>query len=343
MTVAPCGAAAPWRSATTRRTAASSAPRASSQVATWLAIALTPPGSTRTLPTVATHPCRVAAARVARTRAACLSIASSRSSRRVVPAWLAVPGTSIRHRPCGQMSLPTPTAEESGRMRRDRPGRAPARRAARRRCSTRRERLGVVADWSTGRGPRRRWLRPSSCRRRRSGRGRGPRSSAPVMMRDPAHAIPNRAPSSSPKQATANGTRGRSPASRSASTAASAETTPSGPSNAPPSGTESRCEPTATPPVDPSARTASGSPHQAHWLPARSSTRSSPRAAHCPANHSRSVWSSRVHAYRRYPPVEASRPTGESSAHIASKERSADTGTGTRECWASTAALTGPT
>ena len=44
---------------------------------------------------------------------------------------------------------------------------------------------------------------------------------------------------------------------------------------------------------------ASGSPHQAHWLPIRSSVRSRPRAAHSPANHSRRSWSSRVQAKRR--------------------------------------------
>ena len=36
-------------------------------------------------------------------------MASCRSSSRVVPAWLASPGKSIRHRPCGQMSVPIAT------------------------------------------------------------------------------------------------------------------------------------------------------------------------------------------------------------------------------------------
>ena len=40
------------------------------------------------------------------------SIASRRSSMRVVPAWLASPGRSTRHRPCGQMSVPTATARD---------------------------------------------------------------------------------------------------------------------------------------------------------------------------------------------------------------------------------------
>ena len=55
--VAPSSAASATIAATVRRTAASSAPRASSQAVTWLAMALTPPGSTRTWPTVARVPC----------------------------------------------------------------------------------------------------------------------------------------------------------------------------------------------------------------------------------------------------------------------------------------------
>ncbi len=123
-----------------------------------------------------------------------------------------------------------------------------------------------------------------------------------MSTRDPAQAIPKRAPSSSTKFATATGRVGATPSLRSRSSAANELTTPSGPSKAPPSGTESRCEPT-TRPVCP-ARTASStvpgpSHHQAHWLPTRSSTRSSPRAAASWANHSRSIASSRVQANRR--------------------------------------------
>ena len=52
------------------RTASSAGPRASSQAVTADGIAFTPFGSTRTLPTVASAPCRSAAARAARTAAA---------------------------------------------------------------------------------------------------------------------------------------------------------------------------------------------------------------------------------------------------------------------------------
>ena len=128
---------------------------------------------------------------------------------------------------------------------------------------------------------------PSVSARARSG------DSAPVSSRDPAQATPNRAPSSSPKFTTPTGWAGTWPVARSSSSAANALITPSGPSNAPPSGTESRCDPTTTP------GPASGSPHQAHWFPARSVVRSSPRAAAAPANHSRRTLSSRVQANRR--------------------------------------------
>src|SRR5674476_694347 len=52
---------------TTARTPAAFGPRVSSQAMTRDGIALTPLGSTRTLPTVATHPCSLAAARAAST------------------------------------------------------------------------------------------------------------------------------------------------------------------------------------------------------------------------------------------------------------------------------------
>jgi hypothetical protein len=79
--------------------------------------------------------------------------------------------------------------------------------------------------------------------------------------------------------------------------AARAPTTPSGPSNAPPSGTESRCDPMTTP-ESPAATAASGSPHQAHWLPIRSVVTSRPRCWHWAVNHSRRSWSSLVQANR---------------------------------------------
>jgi hypothetical protein len=99
--------------------------------------------------------------------------------------------------------------------------------------------------------------------------------------------------------------------------AASADTTPKGPSYAPPSGTESRCEPTTTP-GRPAATAASGSPHHAHWFPARSTTRSRPRAAASPANHSASSASAGVQANLLHPPVRGDRPTGSMAAHSAS-------------------------
>ena len=90
------------------------------------------------------------------------------------------------------------------------------------------------------------------------------------------------------------GRAGLKPLACNAFTAVNAETTPSGPSNAPPSGTESRWLPTARP-----GPWASGSPHQAQRLPARSPTTSSPRLAAAPVNHARNVASCCVHANRR--------------------------------------------
>jgi len=84
-----------------------------------------------------------------------------------------------------------------------------------------------------------------------------------VEIRDPAQAMPNRAPSSSAKLTTPIGLAGTNPLFRNASTVASALTTPSGPSKAPPSGTESRWEPMTTP-GRPARTAASGSPHQPH-------------------------------------------------------------------------------
>ena len=159
-------------------------------------------------------------------------------------------------------------------------GRGPARRAARRRCrpapGSRRRGRG-----SRGRGRRAASPRPWSCRRGSVSPRARSAPSAPVMTREPAQAMPKRAPSSSAKLTTPTGRAGAKPSCRSSSTAASAATTPSGPSKAPPSGTESRCEPMTTP-GSPAATAASGSPHQAHWLPIRSVVRSSPRSAHSP-------------------------------------------------------------
>ena len=222
------------------------------------------------------------------------SSASWRSSMRVVPAWLASPGMSMRHRPCGQMSVPMATAR-AGSERSSVPSGASASALPCSTCSSTKradaaDGLVVAAERRRGRvRPARQASAivtpsPSASERARSA------SRAPVMMREPAQAMPKRAPSSSTKLTTPSGTSGSNPASRSASTVARALTTPSGPSKAPPSGTESRCEPMTTPGV------VSGSPHQAHWLPARSSTTSRPRAAHSPANHSRRSWSVRVQA-----------------------------------------------
>ena len=65
----------------------------------------------------------------------------------------------------------------------------------------------------------------------------------PLIIRDPAHETPNRAPSSSTKLTTPIGRCGAKPPARSRSIAANALTTPSGPSKAPPSGTLSRWDP----------------------------------------------------------------------------------------------------
>ena len=227
-------------SATARRTARGLAPRASSQPVTALGIALTPPGVTTTLPIVATQPCVIAASRAASTAPAYPSIASWRSSSRVVPAWLASPVKSSRHRPCGQMSLPTATGWS--RSTRARP------------CSTcSSTKLPIRRRASSSRpiwcGSRPAALRasaivvPSASVRLRARRA----VIAPVMTREPAQATPNRAPSSSTKFTTPIGRDGWNPLSRKQSIAARALTTPSGPSKAPPSGTLSRCEPVTTP------------------------------------------------------------------------------------------------
>ena len=91
----------------------------------------------------------------------------------------------------------------------------------------------------------------SASARNTPSRSRSPRAAsherAPVASRDPRQASPNREPSSSANTDTPIGLDGTKPRDRSTSTAARAETTPSGPSYAPPSSTESRCDPVSTP------------------------------------------------------------------------------------------------
>ena len=179
-------------------------------------------------------------------------MASWRSSMRVVPAWLASPGMSMRQRPCGQMSVPMATAR-AGSVRSSPPSGASASALPCSTCSSTKRPMRRTASSSrpsvSGSRPA---LRQASAIETPSAsvsdRARSA-SRAPVMMREPAQAMPKRAPSSSTKLTTPSGTSGSTPASRSASTVASALTTPSGPSKAPPSGTESRCEPMTTPGV----------------------------------------------------------------------------------------------
>ena len=241
MTGRPCGAAAPSRSATTRRTASSSAPRASSQPVTRLAMALTPPGSTRTLPTVATQPCRVggrAGGEDERRRAehGVLAVVEPGGAGVVGLAGDVEPPAAVR---------PDVAADPHG-------GPAWSRSTSARPCSTcsstkaptRRKRLVVGGRAVAGSRPAARIASaivvPSASRSARA-RSAG---SAPVITREPAQATPNRAPSSSPKLATPSGTPRREPAvAQRVDGGEGADTTPSGPSNAPPSGTESRCDP----------------------------------------------------------------------------------------------------
>ena len=217
-------------SETTRSTASASVPRASSQPLAAEAMALTPPGTTCTLPTVATQPCVSAARRAAMMPAARPSMASSRSSSPVVPAWLASPGTSKRQRPCGQMSLPTPTAwPRSSRAR-------PCSTCSSTKVPTRASVSSSRPRWS-GSCPAERMasriVTPSRSARARARSG----LSAPVMTREPAQATPNRAPSSSVKLTTPDGPRRGEAAPRGGRRALRAPpTTPSGPSKAPPDG-----------------------------------------------------------------------------------------------------------
>ena len=191
MTSASAAAATSLTSRTVRRTAASSAPRASSQAVAADAIALTPPGTTAVLPTVATHPW------------------AAPPPARPAPRW---PGRSWRRdgRPGGWCRHGWPrrgSRAATGRAARcrcrgrragrDRPVPGPARRAARRR------RRPDAASPGPGRSSGSRPAARSASAREMLSPSRRPRArsaaSAPVITRDPAQATPNRAPSSSVK------------------------------------------------------------------------------------------------------------------------------------------------
>ena len=120
--------------------------------------------------------------------------------------------------------------------------------------------------------------RPAGARRPgRAAPARAPRAVAPVASREPRQARPNRDPSSSANTDDPDRPgRARTRARAARSTAASAETTPSGPSYAPPSSTESRWEPVRT------AVAASSVPagsHQATRLPRPSLSTAQPAGA----------------------------------------------------------------
>ncbi len=112
--------------------------------------------------------------------------------------------------------------------------------------------------------------------------------------------MPNREPSSSANAPIAIGRDGVTPLARSRSTAASEETTPSGPSYAPPSRTESRCEPISTASAVVSTRSTDGGPatdaglHHAIRFPFPSASTERPRASHCSVNQARSSVSTEV-------------------------------------------------
>ena len=228
-------------------------------------IALTPFGSTRTLPNGRERVVRPARPRARRARPRrSASIGSWRSTSRVVPAWLASPSRS--------KPPPAVRPDRAGRRRparRGRPGRGPARRAARRRCRSGAASRGSRPERAPGRArPRpspRPWSTPSASR---SARARSA-SSAPVSSRDPAQATPKRAPSSSAKLTTPIGRAGVKPSrpqqlergeARTRRRAARRTRRRRAPSPGGCRGPARAGRPTA----------ASGSPHQAHWLPARS-------------------------------------------------------------------------
>ncbi len=181
------------------------APRASSQTVTADGIALTPFGSTRTLPQVATAPCRSAAA-----RASCTT--RREREHRVVAGR---PGAL-----CRRGSPRRPGRGASGRAARWTRRRPPARSEVdqpaplldvqfdeRRRCGAASRRraptcVRVVPGALHRLGERRR-------RRRRAARARAPAVIAPVSSREPVQAMPKRAPSSSAKLTTRDRPRGR--------------------------------------------------------------------------------------------------------------------------------------
>ena len=255
---------------------------------------LTPPGSTRTLPTVATQPCSSAARRAAMTR--------GEAQHGVVAVLEAggagvvgLTGMSTRQRPCGQMSLPTPTAWPRSARRaalldvqldeRPHPG----------------ERLVVAAEVD-GSGRRARIasaiVRPVAVPQAAGavgaqrtgddpGTGTGDTEPGALLVAEADDA----------ERAAAAG----NPARAAASTAARAPTTPSGPSKAPPSGTESRCDPMTTPgsPARGGVGVAPPGPLVAHPVgrrgrdPARRTGRRTTRAGRGPRGST---------PYRRYPP-----------------------------------------
>ena len=135
-------------------------------------------------------------------------MASRRSSMRVVPAWLASPGMSMRHRPCGQMSVPMATARD-GSVRSSPPSGASARALPCSTCSSTKRPMRRTASSSRPRvSGSRPALRHASAIETPSAsvsdRARSA-SRAPVMMREPAQAMPKRAPSSSTKLTTPSG------------------------------------------------------------------------------------------------------------------------------------------
>ena len=274
-------------SSTSALTASSSPPLASSQALTRPGTALALLGDTRDLPKVATTPPRSAAWRGVQDGPGegqhRVVAVGQRGGTRVVGLAVEVePPAAVRPDGRGDADLGVPVA----------PGPAPARCGVRRRrrCAAGSPRPG---PGRRGRAPPGAAPRPASRPRRRFSARALSGSRIPVSSREPTHGTPNRAPSSSAKQAMPRGRTGWKSPARSRSRAAKADTTPRGPSKAPPCRTESRWLPVTTP------GRAEGSPHQAHRLPLRSSLRSRPRlAASCP-NHRRSSRSAGDHASRR--------------------------------------------
>ena len=228
-------------------------------------MALTPPGTTCTLPTVATQPC-ASAARAGRDDHG--GQAEHRRPRGRRARWCRRGWPRRARRPAsGRAARCRCRRRRSGRGRR---GARPCSTCSSTNVPIRRERLVVAAEGAPGRGPARRIasaiVTPSP-----SVSAAGP-VGAERAGDDPRPGAGDAEPGAllvgEVDDADRAG-RARSRCSRSWSTAARAPTTPSGPSNAPPSGTESRCEPMTTP-GSPAATAASGSPHQAHWLPIRS-------------------------------------------------------------------------